>query len=145
VCRRSGSGGRLGVLRTGHNCRTVYFRRFGRSYPRTGGQGKHPAIDYGRLTTSAGRRRVRPFLVQKVYEGAHLRQKQAVARDQDAQWRGRPLIGLEHNPEPSVCETMRNPPGRHRRRPGSPAPAGHPEPLIRRAGSDSQARRRRRA
>jgi hypothetical protein len=29
-----------------------------------------------------------------------------------------PLIGLEHNPEPSVCETMRNLPGWHSDQPG---------------------------
>ena len=52
-----------------------------------------------------------PVLLQKVHEGAHLRQKQAVAQGQDTQWRGRPLIGLEHNPEPSVSETMRDLPG----------------------------------
>jgi hypothetical protein len=49
-----------------------------------------------------------PVLLQEVYEGAHLRQKQAVAQGQDAQWRGRPLIRLEDNPKPSVSETMRN-------------------------------------
>ena len=59
-----------------------------------------------------------PVLLQKIYEGAHLRQKQAGARGKDAQWRGRPLIGLEHNPEPSVGETMRNLPRRHQDEPG---------------------------
>ena len=59
-----------------------------------------------------------PVLLHKVYEGAHLRQKQAVAQGQDAQWRGRPLIGLEHNPEPSVSEKIRNLPGRHPDEPG---------------------------
>jgi hypothetical protein len=52
-----------------------------------------------------------PVLLQKIHEGAHLRQNQAVAQGQDAQWRGRPLIGLEHDPKPSVSETMRNLPG----------------------------------
>ena len=59
-----------------------------------------------------------PVLLQEVYEGAHLRQEQAVAQGQDAQWRGRPLIGPEHNPEPSVSEIMRNLPGRHSDEPG---------------------------
>ena len=59
-----------------------------------------------------------PVLLQKVYKGAHLRQKQAVAQGQDAQWRGQPLIGLEHNPKPSISETMRNLPGRHSDEPG---------------------------
>jgi len=59
-----------------------------------------------------------PVLLQKVYEGAHLRQEQAVAQGQDAQWRGRPLISPEHNPEPSVSEIMRNLPGRHSDEPG---------------------------
>ena len=54
-----------------------------------------------------------PVLLQEVYEGAHLRQEQAVAQGQDAQWRGRPLIGPEYNPESSVREIMRNLPGRH--------------------------------
>src|ERR1700722_2183017 len=54
-----------------------------------------------------------PASLQKVCKGAHLRQKQAVAQGQDAQWGGRPLIGLEHNPKPSVSEIMRNLPGRH--------------------------------
>ena len=60
-----------------------------------------------------------PVLLQKVYEGAHLGQKQAVAQGQDAQWRGRPLIGLEHNPKPSISETMRNLPGRNLDEPSS--------------------------
>jgi hypothetical protein len=59
-----------------------------------------------------------PVLLQKVHEGAHLRQQQAVAQGQDAQWRGRPLIGLKHDPEPSVSGTMRNLPGRHPDEPG---------------------------
>jgi hypothetical protein len=50
-------------------------------------------------------------LLQKINEGAHLGQKQAVAQGQDAQWRGRPLIGLEHDPEPSIGETMCDLPG----------------------------------
>jgi hypothetical protein len=62
--------------------------------------------------------RTHPVLLQKIYEGAHLRQKQAVAQGQDAQWRGRPLIGLEHSPKPSVSETMRNLPGWHSDEPG---------------------------
>src|ERR1700730_3246013 len=62
-------------------------------------------------TRSERRSRMHPVLLQKVHEGAHFRQKQAVAQGQDAQWRGRPLIGLEHNSKPSVSETMRNLPG----------------------------------
>jgi hypothetical protein len=41
-----------------------------------------------------------PALLQKIYESAHLREAQAVAQGEDAQWRGRPLIGLEYNPKP---------------------------------------------
>src|SRR5579863_9654321 len=59
-----------------------------------------------------------PVPLQKIYEGAHLRQEQAIAQRQYAQWRGRPLIGLEHNPKPSVSETMRNLPGGHSDEPG---------------------------
>ena len=54
-----------------------------------------------------------PVLLQKVYEGAHLRQKQAVAQRQDTQRCRRTLIGLEHNPKLSVSETMCNLPGRN--------------------------------
>ena len=59
-----------------------------------------------------------PVLLQKIHEGAHFRQKQAVAQGQDAQWRGRPLIGLEHNLEPSVSEKLRDLPGWHLDEPG---------------------------
>jgi hypothetical protein len=69
-------------------------------------------------TRSEMQSRTHPVLLQKIYEGAHLRQKQAVAQGQDAQWRGRPLIGLEHSPKPSVSETMRNLPGWHSDEPG---------------------------
>src|ERR1700727_1681527 len=62
--------------------------------------------------------RMRPVLLQKIYEGAHLRQTQAVAQGEDAQWRGRPLIRLEHNLKPSVSHKMRNLPGRHSNEPG---------------------------
>jgi hypothetical protein len=58
-------------------------------------------------------------LLQIVYEGAHPWQKQAIAQGQDAQWRGRPLISLKHDPEPSVSETRRNLPGWHSDQPGS--------------------------
>jgi hypothetical protein len=81
-------------------------------------QAPTPARRYGHLIGSERRSRAHPVLLQKVHEGAHLRQKQAGAQGQDAQWRGRPLIGLEHNPEPSVGETMRNLPGWHPDEPG---------------------------
>src|SRR3984957_17732402 len=68
---------------------------------------------------SPRRSRTHPVLLQKIYEGAHLRQQQAGARRQDAQRRGPPLISLEPNPEPSVGDIMRNLPGRHSDQPGS--------------------------
>jgi hypothetical protein len=45
-----------------------------------------------------------PVLLQKIYGCAHLRQEQAVAQGYYAQWRGRPLIALEHSLQPSVSE-----------------------------------------
>src|ERR1700730_11408788 len=62
--------------------------------------------------------RMHPVLLQKIHEDPHFRQKQAVAQGQDAQWRGRPLIGLEHNHESSVSETMRDLPGWYLDEPG---------------------------
>jgi len=41
-------------------------------------------------------------LAKRIYEGANLRQERAIARSYDAQWRRRPLIGLGHNPMPTV-------------------------------------------
>jgi hypothetical protein len=38
------------------------------------------ATGCGRLTTSERRSRVHPVLLQKLYEGAHLRRKQAIAQ-----------------------------------------------------------------
>ena len=58
------------------------------------------------------------MLLQEIHEGAHLRQKQAGAGGQDAQWRGWPLVSLEHNLKPSVSEMMRNLPGRYSDEPG---------------------------
>jgi hypothetical protein len=43
-------------------------------------QERTPARGYGRLIRSERRSRTHPVLLQKVYEGAHLRQKQAVAQ-----------------------------------------------------------------
>src|ERR1700733_11186861 len=97
--------------------------------PRTAGQIQRrserryvPIVDMGawlqRLIRSDRRPRMHPLLLQEVYEGTHLRQEQAVAQRQDAQWRGRPLIGLEYNPESSVSKTMRNLPGWHSGEPG---------------------------
>src|ERR1700750_71560 len=68
---------------------------------------------------SGRRSRTRPVLLQKVYESTYFRQKQTVAQGQDAQWRGRTLIGIENNPEPSVSKTMGNLPGWH---PNEPDP-----------------------
>jgi len=49
-----------------------------------------------------------PALLQKIYESAHLREAQAVAQGEDAQWRGRPLIGLEYSPKPPIGEKVRH-------------------------------------
>jgi hypothetical protein len=44
------------------------------------GQERTPARGYGRLIRSKRRSRMHPVLLQKIYEGAHLRQEQAVAQ-----------------------------------------------------------------
>jgi hypothetical protein len=43
-------------------------------------QERTPARSYGRLIRSKRRSRMHPVLLQKIYEGAHLRQEQAVAQ-----------------------------------------------------------------
>src|ERR1700738_4273103 len=75
--------------------------------PRSG-QERTPARGYGRLIRSERRSRTHPVLLQKIYEGAHLWQKQAGGRGLDGQRGGRPLIGLEHSLKPAVSEIMRN-------------------------------------
>src|ERR1700722_13036439 len=57
---------------------------------------------------SERRSRMHPALLQKIYESAHLREAQAVAQGEDAQWRGRPLIGLEYSPKPPIGEKVRH-------------------------------------
>jgi hypothetical protein len=48
--------------------------------PLASGNESDLATGYGRLTRSERRSRMHPVLLQKVYKGAHLRQKQAVAQ-----------------------------------------------------------------
>jgi hypothetical protein len=48
--------------------------------PPQSGQERTPARGYGRLIRSERRSRTHPVLLQKIYEGAHLWQKQAGAR-----------------------------------------------------------------
>ena len=89
------------------------FSCFGIVTVNTRGQEWPPARDYGRPISSARRSRAHPVLLQKIYEGAHLRQEQAVAQGEDAQCRGWPLKRFEHYLEPSVGEMIRNLPGWH--------------------------------
>ena len=93
---------------------------------------------YGRLIGSESRSRIHPEQLQKIYEGAHLRQAQSVAR-------GRPLIGLEHNLKAFVGEKIRPQHPAHRQKLGSRAQAGRPASLARRACAGTAVRRRQRA
>ena len=65
------------------------------------------------MPSTAGAVPLIPVLVQKVDEGAHLRQEQAVAQGEDAQGCGRPLKGFEHDLEPAVGEILRHLPRGH--------------------------------
>src|ERR1700733_1654976 len=60
-----------------------------------------------------------PGLLQKIHKNAHLWQPQSIAQRQDTQRRWRPLIGSEHDPQPSIGKKIANQPGWYANQPGA--------------------------
>src|SRR5215831_6306 len=60
-----------------------------------------------------------PVSLQKIHKGAHFWQAQSVAQYQDTQWRGRTLVSLQHNPQPTISRKTGNLPGWHSDKPDS--------------------------